>query len=112
AEVTEKYPRWTLTMLPDFRPYDYRPGASSAIDRRIWLGSAADLKKHSTENTLVISWSPQLGEEYEWLGSFEGCRSGAVFHWIYGCDKNTATNLHRYVGTIAEFRRAMALKAE
>ena len=88
-----------LTLLPDFRPYDYRPDAGAIIKEKVWLNSADELKtKFKPFETYVISWNPSLWEELEVVRHFSGCRETTVFDRVFPCPKGTGTFLMRYIG--------------
>lgn len=88
-----------LTLLPDFRPYDYRPDGPKTVIEREWLGGTDDLvRKHRPMGTYVVSWNPSLWDQLEMVSHHPGCRSSSLFDRIFPCPAGTGTYLMKYIG--------------
>jgi hypothetical protein len=100
AYVNEKHGEDKLTLLPDFRPYDYRPDAAPAFAEKSWLPNNEELvKSHKPFKTYVISWKPSLWDQLEMVQHFTGCRSTSIFDRLFPCPQGTGTYLMRYIGS-------------
>ena len=100
-EVAEHHAADRLTLLPDFRPYDYRPNAPRLFAEKTVLGDGVDLVKkgYLAGATSVISWTPSLWDRLEVTGRFSGCRSTTLFDWVYPCARGTGTWLMRFIAS-------------
>ena len=100
-----------LVLLPDFRPYDYRPDAGSALANKEWLSTQDDLpKKYAPGRTYAISWKPSLWEDFEEVAHFSGCRSGVVFDSLFPCPGGSGTHLMRFIGQDPLYAQGEALR--
>lgn len=105
--VTKNFPSEKLTLFPDFRPYDYRPDAPSAILNREWLSKPEDLvSKHQPYKAYAISWKPSLWPAMEMVAHFPGCRETTVFDRLFPCPAGTGTYLMRYIGEDPLYKQA------
>jgi tetratricopeptide (TPR) repeat protein len=105
-----KYADKKLALLPDFRPYDYRPDASQAIKDKVWLSKNEDLKPEQAGKTYVISWNPSLWDQYEMVGVYSGCRSGNLFDAIFPCPAGTGAVLMKFIGSDPLFAQGEMLR--
>ena len=76
-EVASHHAGDRLALLPDFRPYDYRPDAPGLFHGKTWLHEGSELanKNFPEGQTSVISWKPSLWDRLEIVNHFSGCRS-------------------------------------
>lgn len=111
AAVGERYPTDPLALLPDFRPYDYRPGGPPAVLARVWLTDLAELAKFPAGKTSVISWRPSLWQGLEVVDRLPGCRSGVLFDWLFPCAPGSGAVLMRYLGEDPLYKKAEETRA-
>jgi tetratricopeptide (TPR) repeat protein len=110
----KNYPNEKLTLLPDFRPYDYRPDAAKAFTEKEWLSRAEDLpgKNHERFRTYAISWNPSLWDQLEVVGHFTGCRETSFFDRIFSCRPGSGTYLMRYIGADPLYGQGETLRSK
>ncbi|OFZ79955.1 MAG: hypothetical protein A2583_15155 [Bdellovibrionales bacterium RIFOXYD1_FULL_53_11] len=102
-----------LALLPDFRPYDYRPDAGPLFEKKVWLKSNEDLEKnHKPFETYVISWNPTLWDQLELVAHFSGCRSTTLFDIMFPCKTGSGTNLMRFIGRDPLYTKGEELRAK
>lgn len=105
------YSNYSLALLPDFLPYDYRPNAPASLHNKERLSKMEDLSKgHTPYKTYVISWMPTLWEQLELVEHFSGCRDGSLFDRVFPCAANSGTYLMRYIGEDPLFSQGEELK--
>jgi hypothetical protein len=105
--VAQQHSGDKLVLMPDFRPYDYRPDAPKVFAEKTWLGRNDELpQKGVPEKTMVVSWQPSLWEQLEMVERFSGCRSTSVFDRVFPCPPGSGTYLMKYIGTDPLFGQA------
>jgi len=111
--VDRHFPQAKLALLPDFRPYDYRPSAGPAVLKREWLQSTDELvKKYVPGNTYVISWSSSMWDQLEMVERFSGCRETTVFDRLFPCPAGSGTYLMKFIGTDPLYVQGEALRSK
>lgn len=110
--VDKHFPNAKLALLPDFRPYDYRPTMGTAIRERSWLKSNEELRSFKPLETYVISWNASLWEELELIEAFPGCRSTTILDHLLPCEEGRGTFLMRYIGKDPLYAKGEALRAK
>lgn len=102
-----------LVLLPDFRPYDYRPDGGRAFLEKTWLenGRNEDLARFSAGSTYVISWRPSLWDQLELVEHFTGCRSSSLFDLVFPCPRGSGVALMRYIGSDPLYGQGEAARA-
>jgi tetratricopeptide (TPR) repeat protein len=110
--VQEKFAGARLVLLPDFRPYDYRPDASATFTAKSWLQGEDELSKEKPLETYVISWRPSLSDKLEMVERFPGCRETSVFDAIFHCPAGSGAFLMRYIGQDRLFSDGQLLHAK
>ncbi len=111
--LAKNFPDAKLALLPDFRPYDYRPGAGKIFLEKEWLGSTDDLpKKHTPFKTYTISWSPSLWAQLDLVEHFSGCRSTSLFDLLFSCPPGTGAHLMKYIGPDVTFDLAETARSK
>ncbi len=110
--VAKDFPGASLALMPDFRPYDYRPGAGRVFDLKTVLADTGDLSKKAFPpgNTIVISWNPTLWEEIELIEAYTGCRSYSPFDWLWPCPKKAGAMVMRWLGANPLYQKAELLR--
>jgi tetratricopeptide (TPR) repeat protein len=113
-EVAEHHAADRLTLLPDFRPYDYRPNAPRLFAEKTVLGDGVDLVKkgYMAGATSVISWTPSLWDRLEVMGHYSGCRTTTLFDWVYPCARGTGTWLMRFIASDPDYAKGEELRAK
>ncbi len=102
-----------LALLPDFRPYDYRPGAGRVFDEKTSIQSTDELEKSfPAGKTVAISWHPTLWEQMELVEFYRGCQWYSPFDWIWPCQDGVGAALMRWLGRSPEYERGEQLRAQ
>ncbi len=106
-------PDYRLTRLPDFLPYDYRPGAPESILKKERLGNILELVKgYEPYKTYVLTWEPPLWEQVEVVRSFNGCREGVLFDMIFPSPPEAGVQLLRFIGPDPLYLKGEELRAK
>jgi hypothetical protein len=88
-----------LLLSPDFRPYDYRPGAPALFRERVQLSSTSEFAGRTQPGqALTVSWSPSLWPEVELLHRAPGCQSWNLFDALWPCDPGGGAFVMRWIG--------------
>jgi hypothetical protein len=107
----QDYSSYSLTLSPEFLPYDYRPDAPSSIHNKKRLSKLDDLNTgYAPYKTYVISWMPSLWERVELVQRYSGCRESALFDFFFPCASNSGAYLMRYIGEDPLFSQGEELK--
>lgn len=110
--VDARYPQGKLVDFPDFRPYDWRPASSLAVQNAQVLSRVEDIRSYAQPGipTLALSWNPSFWEELDFEEFFSGCPGGVLFDALMGCSAGEGVYLYRYLGSDPDYLEGEAAR--